>query len=379
MKGIAVVFWAVVVAACGHGISPLVDSDAKDEIRFQEARTAYSAGMFEVAIDLFDRFLGEYPRSPRVAEAWYLTGRSRYEIGAWDEAISTLADMRARHPDSEFVRNASYYIGRSEYEGEYFPEAALELAAFEQAYPDSEYLDDSRYYLGRAYYDQGLFPESIGPLERVVAMLDTAFIVPASYYLGRSRFETADYTGAVPDFRRVLAKDPMGTFGDNSQYYVGRCLYNLDDFAGAVPELRKVETLYPASEYLDSARYYLGRSYYDRDMYAEAIAPLERLVGMVTTLRDDGLFHLGRSEFETGSLTLALGHLHELETAYPYPGPNSSFNDNSLYWQAHIHVDLGDCPSAIAATGRLVASQPASSELTRARSYLTSHHCTPVP
>src|SRR5262249_11035934 len=157
-------------------------------------------------------------------------------------------------------------------------------------------------YGGRAYYDQDMYAEAIGPLSRALSVPGTAFLVPASYYLGRSRFETEDYAGAIFEFRRVMANEPDGLFGDNSQDYLGRCRYKIGDLPGAAIELKPFELKYPSSEYLDSVRYYLGRSYYDRDMFADALGPFTRLAVMETTLRDDGLFYAGRSFYETGDL-----------------------------------------------------------------------------
>jgi TolA-binding protein len=268
--------------------------------------------------------------------------------------------------------NASYYIGRSEYEAHDFADAELELTTFEATYPDSEYLDDARYYLGRVYYDQGLWASAIAPFDRVIEIASEGFTVGASYYGGRSRFELGDMLAAIPEFRRVLELDPQGMFGDNSQYYIGRSLFEAGDLAGSVPELLRAEIDYPDSEYMDSIRYYLGRAYYDRALFGDAVAPFERLIEIpTTTLRDDGLFLLGRSRYEIGHLPSSLPPMQEIESGYPA----SNFVDNCLYWQARIYTDLRDCDSARAAVDRLRTSFPTSSELTRATSYLASHGC----
>jgi TolA-binding protein len=363
---------AFALGACSHEISPLVDPNAKDEVAFQRARVAYDAMMFEDAQAQFDTFVIQWPESARHAEAWYLAGRCRYELGAFGDAIDVLVEMRATYAESRFVENASYYVGRSEYEAERYEEAEAELAAFEVAYPESDYLDDAGYYLGRTFYDRSRYADVIAPLDRVIALATEGFIVPASYYAGRARYETDDLTGAIPDFRRVLEYEEFGMFSDNSQYYIGRSLFEGDDLPGAAIELSVAEITYPESDYMDEIRYWLGRSFYDRAQYADAVGPFERLVTITgTTLRDDGLFMLGRSRYEIGELPGSLVPMQEIESAYPA----SNFVDNSLYWQSRIYTDLGDCTSAHAAADRLRAQFPTSSELPRADSYMAGHGC----
>jgi len=364
---------AVMLAAgCFHDVSPLVDPDARDEVAFQRARAAYDATRFVEARALFDDFVQKYGDSARHAEAWYLAGRCRYELGSFADAIGVLVEMRGAYPDSQFVMNASYYVGRSEYEAKRYDEAEGELAAFEQTYPESEYLDDAAYYLGRTFYDQDRFVDAVAPLDRVVALESEGFIVPASYYVGRARYELADLTGAIGDFRRVLAYEPAGMFGDNSQYYIGRSLFDEGDLDGAVPELELAEANYPDSDYLDAIEYTLGRCHYDRARFAEATGPFARLAEIKgTTLRDDGLFLLGRSRYELGDLVRALAPMNEIEQIIP----TSTFVDNALYWQCRIYTDIHDCTSARAARDRLQAGFPTSSELPRANSYLAGHGC----
>src|SRR5688572_19283002 len=106
MKGNRVVFavlLACATATCAHDRSPLVDPDAEDEVQFQVARAAYDAELFNLGRQLFDRFVGDFPRSRRRAEAWYLAGRCRYEVGAWDDAVTTLLAMREAYPQSPSV------------------------------------------------------------------------------------------------------------------------------------------------------------------------------------------------------------------------------------------------------------------------------------
>src|SRR5262249_22744004 len=125
-------------------------------------------------------------------------------------------------------------------------------------------------------------------------------------------------------------------------------------------------------DYMDAIEYTLGRCYYDRARFAEATRPFARLAEIEgTTLRDDGLFLLGRSRYEIGDLERALLPMNELEQTMP----DSNFVDNSQYWQARIYTDLHDCTSARAARDRLSAQSPSSSELPRANSYLAGHGC----
>jgi TolA-binding protein len=375
VKGIGVATLLLVAAlgtGCFHDVSPLVDPGAVDEVAFQRARAAYDAGKFDEARYRFDEFVREFGDSERHAEAWYLAGRCRYELGKFEDAIGVLVEMRTAYPESAFVMNASYYVGRCEYEAKRYDEAEAELAAFEVTYPDSEYSDDSAYYLGRTFYDRDRFADAIAPLDRVVALESEGFIVPASYYVGRSRYELADFAGAIGDFRRVLAYEPAGMFGDNAQYYIGRSLFDAGDLEGAEPELVLAEQNYPDSDYLDSIEYTLGRCYYDRSRFADATRPFARLAEIeATTLRDDGLFLLGRSRYEIGDLQRALYPMNEIEQTLP----DSSFVDNSQYWQARIYTDLHDCTSARAARDRLAVEFPTSSELSRANTYLAGHGC----
>src|SRR5262245_53259497 len=108
MKVVFAIVLACAAAGCAHEVSPLADPSAADEASFQAAYALYDADQFDLAQLAFDDFLHNYPRSRRLAEAWYLAGRCRYELGQWDDAAETLIAMRAAHPKSPSVVSASY-------------------------------------------------------------------------------------------------------------------------------------------------------------------------------------------------------------------------------------------------------------------------------
>lgn len=116
---------------------------------FDRARTAYDAGEYATAAQLFEAFTQTYPGGPLSAEAHFLRGQSEGQLGSWSRAARAYLDSFTADASGTRAPAALFNLGTSLGELGQRDEACLTLSEVLVRYPDDLAAVDAQAARGR--------------------------------------------------------------------------------------------------------------------------------------------------------------------------------------------------------------------------------------
>ena len=120
-------------AAVTHNTAT-IDNGEED---YDRALKTLHGGQYEQAIDMFNLFIDDYPRSRYLPNAYYWQGEANYVLRDFKLAISSFQSVIERFPNSNKVADALLKRGFSQYELDQVAEAKTTLTNVMESYPDT--------------------------------------------------------------------------------------------------------------------------------------------------------------------------------------------------------------------------------------------------
>lgn len=216
----------------------------KEEEALYVGKKAFEDGFYEVSLGLFERFIKNFPLSPRTPEVNLLIGQCYLHQGRFPEALAQF-EMLLNDPRSKGIRDAAlYWMAEVHFKVNNFSKARGFYKKIIDDFPDSRYAAISYYSLGWCLFQEHLYDEAM-----------------AYYTVVEERF-------------------PKETFAKESSFKIIECLYNLKDYASLKEKLKNYIKLYSHDTaklphlyfYLAEADYYLNNFQESVDSYAKAAA-----------------------------------------------------------------------------------------------------------
>ncbi|MCB1200371.1 MAG: tetratricopeptide repeat protein [Leptospiraceae bacterium] len=84
-------------------------------------------------------------------------------------------------------------------------------------------------------------------------------------------FKDGNYYAARLIFQEIVAKDPTGEYGDDSQYYNSLTYYYEADYKSAIFEFKILRRDWPSSEFIPRADYFTGEAYFYQGNYKQSL------------------------------------------------------------------------------------------------------------
>ncbi len=277
------------------------------------------------AILSFQRYINQYPSSPRTEEAYayladlYLTTRN------YKDALESLEQIP--HNTSrlrEAYQRVSFYRGAELFNNNDLREA---ISHFEktQRYNDSPTMySASLFWNGEAFYRLGNYDNAISMLERFLSAQGARsldYYSQAHYSLGYSHFKKEQYSNAISAFRRFMDE------GSSEERMLNDAVLRLAD------------------SYFITMQYQIAMDHYNR-----AVS-----MGVIDT--DYAVFQKGLVYGITGMFTEKINTLQSLIRDYP----SSSYLDDSKYEIANTWLLLNNNAQARNYFARVIDEHPASS------------------
>ncbi len=190
-------------------VLPCSAQDEKQEEALFVAKKAYEDGFYEVSIGLLERFLSNYPDSPKTAEVNLLIGQCYFHQNKFLEALKIFAGL-LNQPAAANIKDAVlYWTAEVHFRGNAFDKAAQYYKMVIDEFPKSTY-------------------------------------VPACLYsLGWCLFQDANFKEAAAYFKAVEDKFPKEPQAQDSSFKIIECLYNLKDYATLKDKVKFYLKAYP--------------------------------------------------------------------------------------------------------------------------------------
>ncbi len=315
------------------------------------------------AILSFQRYIREYPGSPRTEEAFtylvdlYMTTRN------YKDALASLNEIPLNTPRlREAHQRVSYFRGVELFNNGDF-QAAEEHFRLSMQHPESRQLAASAlFWIGEAHYRRGQYDEAIAAHERFL-VTPGAFSLPffnqANYSIGYAHFKKRDHQKAIPPFRRFIAapdQDPRvvndAILRIADSYFISKEYPNALEYYNRAIRMNVIDT--------DYAIFQTGLVQGITGRYEQKIATLEGLLRNHprSSFIDDSRYEIANTWLLLNNNVRALHYFDQLIRQHP----NSPYTQSAKLKTGLIHYNENEDEQALAIFRDVAREYPGTSQ-----------------
>lgn len=219
-------------------ISKSKNPDFVEIVFLKKAEFQISQGNYTEGINLYKKFIANYPESKFLPKVYYELGKA-YEISRRNvEAEEIYKNLVSKYPLTEFAENALLRLGWIEFNSSKFSQSIEHLGKI----PTSA-----------KFYDEVL------------------------YLIGLNYLAIGDTTNAFTRFNEVISRFPNSDFSDRSRVKVGDILLSWDKPSDAINVLKPVVLTRAVDEVSAQAQYLYAEAYFKNGDIDEAILQFLRV------------------------------------------------------------------------------------------------------
>ena len=278
---------------------------------------------FNKSIDMFERFLNEYPNSI------YYNNVENYLIDAYstttdyDRALSSIAHIN--NPSEKVLRakqNVLYRKGVQQLKNNKPKDAARALQqAVDEGVKDREVYNDSKLWLAEAQYQMGDYASAAKNQQDYVKSVSTSNqnFGLAQYNLGSSLFNQQEYSKAIEAFKAAIETNSLSREMTAEAYNrIGDACYYMKNFDGAAENYSKAvnSNVEQSSEYAMLRKAIIAG---DKSDYESKIAQLDELMSKYPNSSKfaEAMLEKGNAQVNAGKLYEAINTYSTLIEKYP--------------------------------------------------------------
>lgn len=260
-----------------------------EDADFRRAHGYYTLQEYKLAIEAFEKYLAEFPKSERAEQASLLLAESRYQLKQFPEAAAAYAKFLAGYPASArrgeaLLRAAKVNFLTKQHEpGLSAAEAFLKehrpkLGAPNVSSELPNQIATALYYAGEASYALKKTTEARGYWDDLLKTFpDSKLVLDASEGLGWIHFDAKEYEQALARFK-LTAAAPNHPRASSAQLMAGRCLAALKRADEALAAFKAAPALSGSSKEIEAeATLRTAEVLLAAERYADALTAYKRL------------------------------------------------------------------------------------------------------
>lgn len=310
----------------------------------------YSKARYTQAAALYQQVMERYPRSFLAERAAFQRARSLLESSFALTAIEAFENFLQDHPRSEFAPDSGVGLGRALLADARPVEAARAFRAVSVSYPGTVADQDAA---------------------KALADLAAAGVAVADYSLGelyergKNLSRTTQHDKTVETFRILLTREPNPPNRPDVLLRMGIALFSLGKRGESAVVLEKLVKDHPAQEQTAEALNWLGKSYSKLGEREKAITTFQKIISADPEgeWADDALFYIGNIYREANDLKMGLKFYGRLAAEHP----DSKFADSAIWWNAWAYYGAGEYKKAEQTLQELINRYPRSFLVHQAR------------
>ncbi|MBI4639280.1 MAG: tetratricopeptide repeat protein, partial [Candidatus Tectomicrobia bacterium] len=336
---------------------PLFGASLDETNLLKFALKAYNDGLYDLAIEEFEKYVKQYPKGEEADLAAFLIGESFRSKKNLDEAMKAYKRVTDSYPQSDFADDALYLQGKLAYEKGNDSNAAELLQAFTVKYPKSAFMPLALYWLGEAHFHLKAYQKAIIAYQKIVESYPKSEVTDYSFYsLGWSYQLLGDYPKALANLKKVEALFPESKVLRSSQIKVGEILFSLKEYANVVKQFEPLLKKEGNSEQQDSLLFYLAESYYNLGEYDKSGKTYQGFLSKFPghTLIEDALYGLAWSFYKGEQYAEAAETFQKLSGQFP----KSHYLEVALFRSAIAYSQRGRREEALAFYEKVVEQFP---------------------
>ncbi|MBL8013203.1 MAG: tetratricopeptide repeat protein [Candidatus Omnitrophica bacterium] len=177
-----------------------------DSEKIDFAQGLLSQGQYTLAVAQFDEFIGQFPSSPFVPDAYLGAGEARFFMKEYDKAVESFEKYIAQFPQGKDKGTAQVRLGQIQYiKGSY--EAALK--SFNETNAESlspQFKQTLYFFKGQIFATQNNRDEAIANLKSAAEAVDASFYTAQAYLKWGALIVEADPAGALEKYAKAWEK-----------------------------------------------------------------------------------------------------------------------------------------------------------------------------
>lgn len=267
------------VAVFDKALGEFPKSDFLDEIYFFKGKCFYETGRFARGVAEFEKLLKDLTESELIHDAWLWLAECRYCMGHWDASIQAYEKVLSFDATSAtLIQAACYGLGWAFFKREAKGDIVRSETYFRRIireFPESEYVDSSLFKLGQCLERQDKYAEAITCFEKT--MDNKRYRYQSLFLAGICTMNQGEYKKAGSFFQRAM-KTPNPAFKEKVRLHLGISLYNSEKYDEAE---KQFEVVWNSKIGLDtrlSAKSMRAACFYMTDRYPDAIKLYEDLI-----------------------------------------------------------------------------------------------------
>jgi len=300
-----------------------LDREIKEEAIFSSGKCYYDARSWDKAVDLFTRFIKEFPHSERIAEAHYYLGKAYYAEGKYEAGVLHFKKALEEAVSDEAKKlfpDALFNLGFGQYKIGAYDDACSSFSELAGKGGSPEYRAKGLYFLGLSYLASGKLKESNDALAKLVSRFpDSELAQHSLIMLGDNYLALKNEKKAIEAFNSLLSKFPRGEFAQIAEKRLKDIYLTKGDYQSllsSIPEFRfgNPGSLTDASDLLDKANALLARGRIKR-----AIATYKKLLSQFprSPVSDKASFELAELYRRRGVYSKAILYYQKVITDFP--------------------------------------------------------------
>ncbi len=290
--------------------------------RLYQGLSLTNAQDYKAARPVWKKFLTEFPKSERKADALYRLAECSYMIDDFPTAETDFKAFLKDFPKHELAEWAWPFLGETELELKKPTDAILAYQSALTEFPKGRLANEAEFGLAQAYEAAGQMNSAADTYRKVAQKPVPRLANQASFNLATILFDQDNFAKAAETYDALLTKlednDPLQSL---TTLNAGYAWYQLGDFRKAIDHF---DTAAKEPTQAVTAEYWRGVSHKSLQEYAEAARILETTFDLATkektadqTLLEKIRFHQADSRLRNGDYETAKDLFLDLEKRWP--------------------------------------------------------------
>jgi tol-pal system protein YbgF len=311
--------------------------------QYEIANGLFNQKKYAEALEVYERFIKDYPDNQFVPEGLYREGLCYYQLEYYREAIDAWEKLSNTYKEHPCAIDALYKIADTYFRAQEYNTAIIIYQRIIKNYPKSSNIKDARLRIGQSYYNALDDEKAIAEFQDFItaypddpkasdalSAIETSLSRQERKLLASPDSKEKNPATAVIDMLRgFITKYPKSKLAPEMQFHLAQKYFDLEQYIQAVEEFSRIAINYSDSKYMPDSQYLLGESLYELGRYEESIMVYQRLAQNFPNHESipAAMFHLGTSFYNLEQLEDAVKVYQNLTQNYP----NTEYTSAALF------------------------------------------------
>lgn len=233
--------WLLVAALLSVSVQAAAQEKSAAATRqYNAAVGLHNSGEYELAADMWRKFMTDFKTDPRVPAATHYLGVCYSKQNKLDEAVETFETIIKSYPEFNLLADTYLNLGLTQYNMAHAGKAAMYDAAAKTfntlatKYPEGKHVAEATFYEGECLYNRGKRKEAAEKYNVVVTKYPTAPVMAqALFALGVTQSDLGQHQTALETYDAFLKKFSQDALATEVSMWRGESLFALKQFAEA--------------------------------------------------------------------------------------------------------------------------------------------------